>query len=181
MFDFFILHLKCLRYNSMCSPWLLLVLCYLRRIQRENPIHFLNRTAVIRPPQEFFNFQFEVSNFSTLFMSENLTKRNSFWPSIKINRYKTGIINDPLGQTYSLASSEHCFLLFCFTRFESMVGRTDVQKNQLKTARVDQFVRMHDQLGKILIALMLTFGQASKSYLWTIQPCTLISKRISIH
>ena len=31
---------------------------------------------------------------------------------------KTGVINDPLGQTHSHASSEHCFLLFCFARFE---------------------------------------------------------------
>ena len=35
----------------------------------------------------------------------------------KIN-YKTGVINDPVGQTDSHASSEHCFLLFCFSRFE---------------------------------------------------------------
>ena len=39
---------------------------------------------------------------------------------------KTGVINDPLGQTHSLASSEHCFLLFCFARFEKW-GRTDGQ------------------------------------------------------
>ena len=26
-----------------------------------------------------------------------------------INDYKTGVINYPLGQTHSLASSEHCF------------------------------------------------------------------------
>ena len=28
--------------------------------------------------------------------------------------YKTGVINDPLGQTYSLASSEHCFHFVLF-------------------------------------------------------------------
>ena len=39
--------------------------------------------------------------------------------------YKTGVINDPLGQTHSHASSEHCFL-FCFARFEKW-GRTDRQ------------------------------------------------------
>ena len=41
-----------------------------------------------------------------------------------------GVINDPLGQTHSLASSEHCFLLFCFARFEKWgrtYGRTDVR------------------------------------------------------
>ena len=35
-----------------------------------------------------------------------------------------GVINDPLGQTHSHASSEHCFQLFCFFRFEKW-GRTD--------------------------------------------------------
>ena len=34
----------------------------------------------------------------------------------------TGLINDPLGQTHSHASSEHCFLLL--SRFEKW-GRTD--------------------------------------------------------
>ena len=29
----------------------------------------------------------------------------------KKRKIKTGVINDPLGQTHSLASSEHCFLL----------------------------------------------------------------------
>ena len=29
---------------------------------------------------------------------------------------KTGVINDPLGQTHSHAISEHCFLMFCFAR-----------------------------------------------------------------
>ena len=40
------------------------------------------------------------------------------------NTHKTGVINDPLGQTHSLASSDNCFLLFCFARFEKW-GRTD--------------------------------------------------------
>ena len=31
---------------------------------------------------------------------------------------KTGVINDSLGHTHSHASSEHCFLLFCFSRFD---------------------------------------------------------------
>ena len=30
---------------------------------------------------------------------------------------KTGLINDPLSQTHSLASSEHCFLFVLFARF----------------------------------------------------------------
>ena len=41
-----------------------------------------------------------------------------------INRYKTGVMNNPLGQTHSLASSEHFYLLFCFAKFEKW-GRTD--------------------------------------------------------
>ena len=43
-------------------------------------------------------------------------KRNS--------NYKTGVINDPLGQTHSLASSEH---RFHFVLFEKSIddGRTD--------------------------------------------------------
>ena len=40
---------------------------------------------------------------------------------------KTGVINDPLGQTYSLASSEHCFHS-CFVPLDfEMWGWTDVQ------------------------------------------------------
>ena len=35
------------------------------------------------------------------------------------NFHKTGVINDPLGQTHILASSEYCFCLkFCFARFK---------------------------------------------------------------
>ena len=42
---------------------------------------------------------------------------------------KTCVINDPLGQTHSLASSDHYFLLFYFARFEKW-GRTDGQHVQ---------------------------------------------------
>ena len=42
---------------------------------------------------------------------------------------KTGVINDPLGQTHSHVSSELCFLLFCFSRFEKW-GRTYVMNGQ---------------------------------------------------
>ena len=45
---------------------------------------------------------------------------------VKTTEYKTGVINDPLGQTHSHASSDHCFLLFCFSRFEKW-GWTDGQ------------------------------------------------------
>ena len=36
----------------------------------------------------------------------------SKWKATNNNKHyknKTGVINDPLGQTHSLASSEHCF------------------------------------------------------------------------
>ena len=43
---------------------------------------------------------------------------------IGFNKDNTVVINHPLGQTHSLASSEHCFLLLCFVIFEKW-GRTD--------------------------------------------------------
>ena len=46
----------------------------------------------------------------------------------KTEKDKTDVINDPLGQTHSHASSEHCFLLFNFSRFEKW-GRTDMCDN----------------------------------------------------
>ena len=45
----------------------------------------------------------------------NQLSKNLGMPRSKNNKqnsqklYKTGVINDPLGQTHSLASSEHCF------------------------------------------------------------------------
>ena len=49
---------------------------------------------------------------------------------------KTDVINDPLGQTHSLASSEHCFLLFCFARFEKWTDeRTTCAKTMITTGR----------------------------------------------
>ena len=69
---------------------------------------------------------------------------------------KTGVNNDPLGQTHSQASSEHCFQLFCFARFEKW-GRKDVQKTCAKTmiptdrdfglARVDQLRQLLQKFG----------------------------------
>ena len=66
-----------------------------------------------------------------------------------LKKNKTCAINDPLGQTHSLASSDHYFLLFCFAIFEKW-GRTDERtdnmcKNNdhyrpaLWVGRVDQF------------------------------------------
>ena len=44
-----------------------------------------------------------------------------------------GVIIDPIGQTHSHASSEHCFLLFCFSRFEKLYfpRRTDVRTDDI--------------------------------------------------
>ena len=56
----------------------------------------------------------------------------------KYLQYKTDVINDPLGQTHSHASSEHCFLLFCFSRFEKWgrtYGRTTRTKTVIPTGR----------------------------------------------
>ena len=54
---------------------------------------------------------------------------------------KTGVISDPQGQIHRHASSEHCFLSFCFSRFEKW-GRTDVRttcaKTIIPTGRVDK-------------------------------------------
>ena len=51
---------------------------------------------------------------------------------------KTGVINDPLGQTHSHASSQRCFLLFCFSRFEKWGWtylRTTCVKTMIPTGR----------------------------------------------
>ena len=50
----------------------------------------------------------------------------------EVRSHKTGVINDPLGQTHSHASSKHCFLLFCFARFEKW-GQTDGRTTCVKT------------------------------------------------
>ena len=57
-----------------------------------------------------------------------------FW---KKNSNKTGVINDPLGQTHSLANRDHCFLLFCFARFWKVGtdGRTACAKTMITTGR----------------------------------------------
>ena len=52
--------------------------------------------------------------------------------------YKTCIINDPLGQTHSLASSEHCFRFKFLLFLKSGDGQTDgrhVQKTMIIIGR----------------------------------------------
>ena len=51
----------------------------------------------------------------------------------KIIKYKTGVINDPLGQTHSLVSSDHCFLFFCFAKKVRTDGRTTCAKIMIPT------------------------------------------------
>ena len=48
------------------------------------------------------------------------------WTFIKLTNkiLTTGVINDPLGQTHSHASSEHCLLLFCFARRMETCAKT---------------------------------------------------------
>ena len=56
---------------------------------------------------------------------------------LNVVQYKTGVIDDPLFQTHSQASSEHCFLLFCIARFEKWgqtYGQTDA-KTMIPTVR----------------------------------------------
>ena len=50
----------------------------------------------------------------------------SFKNSLDYKKYKTCVINDPLGQTHSLASSEHCFSLKYFFVWKSGDGQWDV-------------------------------------------------------
>ena len=77
------------------------------------------------------SFYFEVHllffAYPTNFLFDSFWVWSVFW--ILLWKYKsiidkTGVINDPLGQTHSLASGDLCFLLFCFARSEKW-GRTD--------------------------------------------------------
>ena len=74
---------------------------------------------------------------------------------------KTCVINDPLGQTHSLASSDHYFLLFCCARFEKW-GRT-----------YGQHVRKQWSLQ----AVTLGWPSGSKPYLRH-QRCLRIERRV---
>ena len=82
----------------------------------------------------------------------NWTNQVTMAVKLKIN--KTGVINDPLGQTHSHASSEHCFLFSVFVDLKSgdvrTYGRTDnmCENNYpyrpwLWVGRVDQQDRSH--------------------------------------
>ena len=61
-----------------------------------------------------------LSSFSRkyLFLHYLLKASSNYLEKSKLN--KTDVINDPFGQIHSHASSEHCFLLFCVSRFEKV-------------------------------------------------------------
>ena len=83
---------------------------------------------------------------ATSFFLPDATWGRAWVPKPKI--HKICFINDPLGQTHSRASSEHCLLLFCFSRFEKW-GRTDMCENNdlyrpwLWVGQVDQQNMLH--------------------------------------
>ena len=81
-----------------------------------------------------------LSNFSAVFAAVFCqfwcVKRYEFLQKSEISQktdyYKTGVINDPLGQAHSLASSEHWFCCYVFLNLKSgderrTDGRTDRQ------------------------------------------------------
>ena len=53
-----------------------------------------------------------------------LADRNLHTSGLTISKYKVGVIIDPLGQTHSLASSEHCFDFVLFLLNFEKYGRT---------------------------------------------------------
>ena len=50
-------------------------------------------------------------NFYFLLIAKKLQTSQNSSCITKLSSCKTGVINDPLGQTHSFASSEHCFRL----------------------------------------------------------------------
>ena len=54
---------------------------------------------------------------------------------------RTGVINDPLSQTYSLARSDHCFRFILFYKILQKLGQTDgrmtCEKTMIPTGRRD--------------------------------------------
>ena len=60
-----------------------------------------------------FDLKYVQKTSNTLNLPEDMNNKAVAWIELIIG--KTGVINDPLGQTHSLASNEHCFhfVLFC--------------------------------------------------------------------
>ena len=69
-----------------------------------------------------FSFFWRLADISAI--DTTLNNVHIYMHIMNINILQDSFINDPLGQTHSHISSEHCFLLFCFSRFEKW-GRTD--------------------------------------------------------
>ena len=71
------------------------------------------------------------------FLTTNVKVRN-----VKLSLNKTGVINDPLGQTHNHANSEHCFhfVLFCYIlkSGDDMCENNDPYRPWLWVGRVDQ-------------------------------------------
>ena len=109
--------------------------------------HELVAGADLNLPDAFFALdeaapmEFAIATLSPLFSSRCITSVTAEQFAAlnattclqdKYDIHKTGVINDPIGQTHNHASSEHCFLLFCFSRFEKW-GRTDGRTTCAKT------------------------------------------------
>ena len=77
--------------------------------------------------------QTEDSHFSSAHNHSNTWKY-----VIKTKRCKTCVINDPLGQTHSLASSDHYFLLFWKVGIDGRHVQKQWSSYQLWVGRVDQ-------------------------------------------
>ena len=97
-------------------------------------------TPVLRPAdlcKQLFEFLIVVSKSACTLSWVLNNDRDIFgWTNIRANQ--TGVINDPPCQTHSHANSEHCFLLFCFSRFEKW-GWTTRAKTMIPTGHVFGF------------------------------------------
>ena len=102
-------------------------------IKRINKIISVSTHYIIKIISRFLiNLRF-LSNSSLSIQAKSL-----LYFSGKLWCNKAGVINDQLGQTHSHASSEHCSLLFCFSRFEKWgrtYGRTTCAKTMSPTGR----------------------------------------------
>ena len=81
------------------------------------------------------------------------------------NVNKTGVNNDPFGQTHSLASSGHCFplisVLFCF-----LWGRTDDMCENNYHYLPWQWLNMMDVQTAFLNLMITTVGRPNGSLIW---------------
>ena len=106
-------------------------------------------------PDEDFNIKTGLSKICTKHIPHKPSRYQVIYTSendkVRLILYKTGVINDPLCQTHSLASSEHCFclkfVLFwkvgtgvqTYGRTNNMCENNDPYRPWLWVGRVDQF------------------------------------------